>query len=312
MAIEVSVRATSTGRPRTPAGRAKLTAARLAREYPGTAKELCELDFSTPWQLLVATVLSAQTTDERVNSVTPTLFSVYPDPPDLAGANPDDVEAIIRPTGFFRVKSRTVVALAVAVCDRFACEVPTALEDLVTLPGVGRKTGNVVRSVAFGLPGLPVDTHVGRISRLLMLTKQKDPEKVEAELTAMLPKREWGALSLRMILHGRRICIARRPRCPECVLADFCPSAVLPLGWTGPLRTAGPVKTGSVKTGPVKTGPVKTGPVKTGPVVTGPAGSGPAGSGPAGSGPARSGPATGKPARVSGSSRRSPAARAGD
>ena len=193
MAIEVSVRATSIGRPRTPAGRAKLTAARLAREYPGTAKELCELDFSTPWQLLVATVLSAQTTDERVNSVTPALFSVYPDPPDLAGANPDDVEAIIRPTGFFRVKSRTVVALAVAVCDRFACEVPTALEDLVTLPGVGRKTGNVVRSVAFGLPGLPVDTHVGRISRLLMLTKQNDPEKVEAELTAMLPKREWGA-----------------------------------------------------------------------------------------------------------------------
>jgi endonuclease III len=297
VAIEVSVRATSIGRPRTPAGRAKLTAARLAREYPGTAKELCELDFSTPWQLLVATVLSAQTTDERVNSVTPALFSVYPDPPDLAGANPDDVEAIIRPTGFFRVKSRTVVALAVAVCDRFACEVPTALEDLVTLPGVGRKTGNVVRSVAFGLPGLPVDTHVGRISRLLMLTKQNDPEKVEAELTAMLPKREWGALSLRMILHGRRICIARRPRCPECVLADFCPSAVLPLGWTGPLRTAGPVKTGPA-----------SGASASGASASGASASGAAASG----GAASSGPAAGKKARVSGSSRRSPAARAGD
>jgi endonuclease-3 len=225
----------SSGRPRTPAGRAKLAAARLAVAYPGTAKELCELDFSTPWELLVATVLSAQTTDERVNSVTPALFARYPAPEDLAAASPDDVEAIIRPTGFFRVKSKTVVALAGAVCDRFACQVPTALEDLVTLPGVGRKTGNVVRSVAFDLPGFPVDTHVGRISRLLALTGQKDPERVEAEVTAMLPKREWGALSLRMILHGRRVCIARRPRCPECVMADFCPSAAIPLKWTGPI-----------------------------------------------------------------------------
>ena len=231
---QLPVRARSSNRPRTPAGRAKLTAARLADEYPGTAKELCELDFATPWQLLVATVLSAQTTDERVNSVTPALFARYPGPEDLAGTDPAEVEAIIRPTGFFRVKSRTVVALAGAVCDRFGGEVPTALEDLVTLPGVGRKTGNVVRSVAFGLPGFPVDTHVGRISRLLVLTKEKDPERVEAEVTAMLPKREWGALSLRMILHGRRVCIARRPRCPECILADFCPSAVLPIGWRGP------------------------------------------------------------------------------
>jgi endonuclease-3 len=215
----------------------------LADEYPGTAKELCELDFQTPWQLLVATVLSAQTTDERVNSVTPALFVRYPSPPDLAGANSLDVEAMIRPTGFFRVKAKTLVALAVALCDRFACEVPTSLEDLVTLPGVGRKTGNVVRSVAFGLPGLPVDTHVGRISRLLVLTTQKDPERVEADLCSMLPKEEWGPLSLRMILHGRRICIARRPRCPECILADFCPSAVLPLGWTGLGRSPGQAKT---------------------------------------------------------------------
>jgi endonuclease III len=227
---EATARPRSRARPRTPGGRAKLAVARLAEEYPGTAKELCELDFSTPWQLLVATVLSAQTTDERVNSVTPALFARYPTPVDLAAADPADVELLIRPTGFFRVKSKTVVALAQALCEKFGGEVPTALADLVTLPGVGRKTGNVVRSVAFGLPGFPVDTHVGRITRLLELTKQKDPDRVEAEVCAMVPSREWGPLSLRMILHGRRICIARRPRCPECVMSDFCPSAILPLG----------------------------------------------------------------------------------
>jgi endonuclease III len=203
----------------------------LCAEYPGSAKELCELDFTTPWELLVATVLSAQTTDQRVNSVTPVLFAQYPSPEDVAAANAADVEAIIRPTGFFRVKSKTVVALAQAVCENYAGQVPTAIEDLVTLPGVGRKTANVVRSVAFGLPGFPVDTHVGRICRLLVLTRQKDPERVEAEVCAMVPSREWGALSLRMILHGRRVCIARRPRCVECVMNDFCPSAVLPLGF---------------------------------------------------------------------------------
>lgn len=216
-------------RPRTPVGRAKLTAVRLAQEYPGSAPELCELDFSAPWQLLVATVLSAQTTDERVNSVTPSLFSQYPAPQDLAVADPATVEALIRPTGFFRVKAKNIVALARALCDRFDCQVPTRIEDLVTLPGVGRKTANVVRSVGSGLPGLPVDTHVGRLSRLLALTSQTDPEKVEADLCAALPSREWGAMSLRMILHGRRVCVARRPRCTECVLADFCPSAAVPL-----------------------------------------------------------------------------------
>lgn len=215
--------------PRTPAGRAKLTASRLAEAYPGTAAELCELDFSTPWQLLVATVLSAQTTDLRVNTVTPTLFKRYPTPADLAVAPPEQVEELVRPTGFFRVKARSIIALAAALRDRYSGEVPTALEDLVTLPGVGRKTGNVVRSVAFGLPGLPVDTHVGRLSRLLALTKEKDPEKVEADVCAMLPAKEWGALSLRLILHGRRVCIARRPRCPDCLLNDFCPSAAIPL-----------------------------------------------------------------------------------
>lgn len=215
--------------PRTPAGRAKLTVSRLADAYPGTAPELCELEFSTPWELLVATVLSAQTTDVRVNAVTPALFARYPSPAELAGASPDNVEEMIKPTGFFRVKSRTIIALAATVSANFGGQVPTALEDLVTLPGVGRKTANVVRSVGFGLPGLPVDTHVGRLSRLLGLTAEKDPERVEADLCAMVPSREWGALSLRLILHGRRVCIARRPRCPECLLNDFCPSAAVPL-----------------------------------------------------------------------------------
>ncbi|MGH9104719.1 MAG: endonuclease III [Acidimicrobiales bacterium] len=217
-------------RPRTAAGRARLSAERLATEYPGTAQQLCELDFGDPWQLLVATVLSAQTTDGRVNSVTPVLFARYPGAEDLAGADPGAVEDIVRPTGFFRVKAKNIIALAQALCDRFSCQVPAAMEDLVTLPGVGRKTANVVLSVGFGLPGLPVDTHVGRVSRLLALSRHTDPEKIEADLCAALPPREWGPFSLRMILHGRRVCIARRPRCQECVLADFCPSAAVPLG----------------------------------------------------------------------------------
>jgi endonuclease-3 len=216
-------------RPRTAAGRARLTAERLALEYPGTAAQLCELDFASPWQLLVATVLSAQTTDERVNAVTPGLFTRFPEPEDLAAADSAEVEALIRPTGFFRVKAKNIVALAQALCDRFNCEVPAKMADLVTLPGVGRKTANVVLSVAFGLPGLPVDTHVGRLSRLLGLTHNTDPVKVETDLCAALPSREWGPLSLRLILHGRRVCVARRPRCAECLLADFCPSASVPV-----------------------------------------------------------------------------------
>jgi endonuclease III len=216
------------GRPRTAAGRAKLVAERLAAEYPGSAVELIELDYSTPWGLLVATVLSAQTTDVSVNSVTPALFKRFPRPEELGAADPAEVEDMIRPTGFFRVKAKTLVALAQAVCERFACEVPASMEQLVTLPGVGRKTANVVLSVAFGVPGLPVDTHVTRLSKLLGLTVNTQPEKIEADLNAELPRREWGAFSRRMILHGRRVCIANRPRCPDCVLADFCPSARLP------------------------------------------------------------------------------------
>jgi endonuclease-3 len=202
---------------------------RLAELYPGTAKELCALDFENPFQLLGATILSAQTTDERVNTVTPVLFGKYPDPASLAAANPEDVEEIIHTTGFFRSKTKSLIGMAAAVVERYGGEVPPALEDLVTLPGVGRKTGNVVRSVAFGLPGLPVDTHVLRCSDRLGLTERLSPNerrdavKVELELNGFIPPDERGAFSLRMILHGRETCVARKPRCETCVMRDFCP-----------------------------------------------------------------------------------------
>ena len=204
---------------------------RLAELYPGTAKELCALDFETPFQLLAATILSAQSTDVRVNMVTPALFSAYPEPADLAAANPEDVEELVRTTGFFRSKTKSLIGMATAVVERFGGQVPEELSDLVTLPGVGRKTGNVVRSVAFGLPGLPVDTHVLRLSARLGLTdrlpaaQRSDAVKVELELNSMVPPAERGAFSLRMILHGRAVCLARKPRCNRCSMADFCPSA---------------------------------------------------------------------------------------
>ena len=215
-------------RPRSPRGRARETVARLAREYPGDERELCALDHAGPFQLLVATILSAQTTDERVNQVTPELFAAYPTPADLAAAPPEEVERLIHPTGFFRSKTRSLLAMAAAVEERFGGEVPSGMDDLVTLPGVGRKTANVVRSVGFGLPGLAVDTHVGRLARRLGLTMETDPVKVEAELDQLVPPAEWGRLSLRLILHGRRVCQARRPRCEVCLLADFCPSSRVP------------------------------------------------------------------------------------
>jgi endonuclease III len=215
-------------RPRTAKGRARETAARLAELYPGTAQELCELDFANPFQLLVATVLSAQTTDDRVNMVTPAVFKRYPAPADLAAADPAELEELIHSTGFFRQKAKSLIGLARALEDRFDGEVPTRLEDLVTLPGVGRKTANVIRSVGFDLPGLAVDTHVTRLTRLLGLTESDDPVKIESDVCRLLPPREWGALGLRLILHGRRVCIARRPRCADCVLNDFCPSSRLP------------------------------------------------------------------------------------
>ncbi|HWC10685.1 MAG TPA: endonuclease III [Acidimicrobiales bacterium] len=231
------------GRPRTPRGRARETVARLAEEYPGDAPELCALVHDGPFQLLVATILSAQTTDERVNSVTPTLFAAYPTPADLAAADPAEVEGMIRPTGFFRAKTRSLVAMAAALEERHEGDVPSTMEDLVRLPGVGRKTANVVRSVGFGLPGLPVDTHVGRLSRRLGLTAETDPEKAEADLNALVPAAERGRLSLRLILHGRRVCLARRPRCPDCVLSDYCPASTVAGG--GPAPAGGPVRRGN-------------------------------------------------------------------
>lgn len=213
------------GRPRTPAGRARETLRRLAEEYPGTATELCELVYADPFQLLVATILSAQSTDKIVNSVTPAVFARYPAPEDLAAADPGELGELVHATGFFNNKTRSLIGMANAVVERFGGEVPSRIEDLVTLPGVGRKTANVVRSVAMGLPGLPVDTHVGRLSLRLGLTSDTDPVKVEHALNAMVPAGERGGLSLRLILHGRRVCVARRPRCDVCVLSDFCPSA---------------------------------------------------------------------------------------
>jgi len=161
--------------------------------------------------------------------VTPALFTRYPSAEDLAMAEPAELEAIIKSTGFFRQKSASLIGMATAVVERFGGKVPSTMDELVTLPGVGRKTANVVLSVDLGVPGLPVDTHVLRLSRLLGLTGENDAEKVERDLCALVPPSEWGSLSLRLILHGRRVCIARRPQCEVCVLADFCPSSTVPL-----------------------------------------------------------------------------------
>jgi endonuclease-3 len=214
----------SMGRPRTPKSRTKEVARRLGETYPDA---VCELDHTSAFELLAATILSAQTTDVRVNMVTPELFRRYPKPADLAAANPADVEEMIRSTGFYQNKTKSLLGMAQALLDRFDGEVPTELEDLVTLPGVGRKTGNVVRSVAFGLPGLPVDTHVLRLSKRLGLSKLDDPVKMELELNRFLPPAERGLFSLRMILHGRRVCYAKNPQCGNCTLEDICPSSRL-------------------------------------------------------------------------------------
>jgi endonuclease-3 len=214
-------------RPRTAAGRGRTTNERLALLYPGNATELCALDHVGPFQLLVATILSAQCTDQRVNLTTPALFARYPDPFALAAADPAELEQLIRSTGFFRAKAHNLIGMANAVADRFGGEVPSRMSDLVTLPGVGRKTANVVRSVDFGLPGLPVDTHVQRLAGRLELTAARDPVKVEMALNPMIPAAERGVFSLRLILHGRAVCAARTPHCAVCVLSDFCPGARL-------------------------------------------------------------------------------------
>ena len=211
--------------PRTPKSRTREVNRRLKEIYP---EALCELDHTNAFELLAATILSAQTTDARVNMVTPALFARYPTPAALAAADPVTVEDIIRSTGFYQNKTKSVIGMAAALVERYDGEVPTAVADLVTLPGVGRKTANVVRSVVFDLPGLAVDTHVGRVSRRLGLTDQDDPEKIERELNAYLPPAEWGPFSLRVILHGRRICEAKKPQCGACALEQICPSSLLP------------------------------------------------------------------------------------
>jgi len=210
--------------PRAPRGartRALLTAERLRDLYPAVT----ELDHKDAFQLLIATILSAQTTDRSVNLVTPRLFELYPTAFDLAAADPARVEELIKPTGFFRAKTRAIIAASRKLVELFDGVVPPRMEDLVKLPGIGRKTANVILGVGFDVPGFAVDTHVTRLTNRLGLVATRDPVKIEALVTRMVPASEWTGLSLRLILHGRRICIARRPRCEECVLNDFCPSS---------------------------------------------------------------------------------------
>jgi endonuclease III len=201
--------------------RARRMVAVLGDTYPDAH---CELDFTTPLELLVATVLSAQCTDQRVNSVTPALFAAYRTAADYAAADRLALEALVAPTGFFRQKAKTLQAIGQRVCDHFGGEVPGRLEDLVTLPGVGRKTANVVLGDAFGVPGITVDTHLGRLARRFGWTTQVDPERVEADLQELFPRKDWTLMSHRVIWHGRRRCHSRRPACGACPVARWCPS----------------------------------------------------------------------------------------
>ncbi len=194
----------------------------LAETYPDAT---CELDYQNPYQLLVATVLSAQCTDVRVNMVTPALFAAYPDPRSMAGARREDVEELIRSTGFFRSKAESLLGLSRDIVERHGGEVPGKLGDLVKLRGVGRKTANVVLGNAFGVPGITVDTHMGRLARRLGLTVNEDPVVVERDLMTLIERREWTLWSHRVIFHGRRRCTARKPDCANCEIARLCPSA---------------------------------------------------------------------------------------
>jgi endonuclease-3 len=209
----------------------------LAETYPDAH---IELDFSSPLELVVATILSAQTTDVRVNMVTPILFAKYRTAADYAAADRPELEQVIQSTGFFRAKTNALIGLGQALVERFDGEVPGRLKDLVTLPGVGRKTANVVLGNAFGVPGITVDTHFGRLARRFGWTAETDPEKVEAEIGAMFPRRDWTMLSHRLIWHGRRICHARKPACGACPLAALCPS--YGEGETDPVKAATLVK----------------------------------------------------------------------
>jgi endonuclease III len=193
----------------------------LAGAYPDAH---CELDFTTPLELLVAVVLSAQTTDKRVNEVTPALFARYPTAQDYAGADRAELEEYLRPTGFFRAKANSVLGLGSALVERFDGEVPGKLDDLVSLPGVGRKTANVVLGNAFEVPGITVDTHFGRLVRRWRWTAEEDPVKVERAVGELIPRKDWTMLSHRVIFHGRRVCHSRKPACGACPLARDCPS----------------------------------------------------------------------------------------
>jgi endonuclease III len=198
----------------------------LASAYPDVA---CALNHQNPFQLLAATILSAQCTDERVNLVTPELFRKYPTPQALAQSSQTDVERIVQSTGFFRAKAKNLRAMAGKLVADFGGNLPTTLEEMTRLPGVGRKTANVVLGTAFGIPtGVVVDTHVRRITNLLGLSRHHDPAKIEQDLIALLPKSEWINFSHRLIHHGRRICIARRPKCTQCPLLPLCPRVGLP------------------------------------------------------------------------------------
>nr|WP_218885771.1 endonuclease III [Kineococcus aurantiacus] len=209
----------------------------LAQHYPDAH---CELDFTTPFELLVATVLSAQCTDARVNQVTPALFAAYPTATALAAADRARLEELIRPTGFFRAKAANLLELAAQLVADHGGQVPPRQRDLVRLAGVGRKTANVVLGDAFGVPGLTVDTHVGRLSRRLGFTTHEDPVKVETDLAALIPRRDWTMFNHRVIFHGRRTCHSRRPACGACPVLRLCPSAGI--GETDPVRAAALVK----------------------------------------------------------------------
>lgn len=193
----------------------------LAAEWPDAR---CELDFTSPFELLVATVLSAQTTDVRVNAVTPELFRRYPGPRALAGADQGELEDMLRPLGFFRAKATSLRGLAAALLEEHGGNVPADLDSLVRLPGVGRKTANVVLGNAFEIPGITVDTHVGRLARRLGWTTHRDPVQVEQDIAELLPEQRWTMACHRLIFHGRRVCHSRRPACGACVLADLCPA----------------------------------------------------------------------------------------
>jgi endonuclease-3 len=208
-------------RPRGAKKRALLTVERLRGLYPAVT----ELAHQDPFQLVIATILSAQTTDRSVNLVTPELFRRYPTAADLAAADPAEIEQLIKPTGFFRLKTRRIIDASKKILELFGGQIPPTLDDLVKIPGIGRKTANVILGVGFDVPGFAVDTHVTRLTNLLGLVATRDPVKIEHQVCAMVPNVEWTGLSLRLILHGRRVCIARRPRCEECVLNDFCPSS---------------------------------------------------------------------------------------